>query len=86
MTKSEVRILIFDDPAENERGNDPSFVLINSTVYEAYSRSLPRIYYDTRVWLDYAPDFRDKVDALGQNPSQSGASAKVGWYNYVRGP
>ena len=32
----------------------------------------------TRAWLDYAPDFRGKKDALGQNAPQSGPKCQGG--------
>ena len=32
----------------------------------------------TRAWLDCAPDFRGKKDALGQNAPQSGPKCQVG--------
>jgi hypothetical protein len=33
---------------------------------------------DTQAWLDCAPDFRDKIDALGQNAPQSGPKCQDG--------
>ena len=32
----------------------------------------------TRAWLDCAPDFSGKIDALGQNAPQSGPKCQVG--------
>jgi hypothetical protein len=32
----------------------------------------------TRAWLDYAPVFGDKIDALGQNAPQSGSKRQGG--------
>ena len=32
----------------------------------------------TRAWLDYEPNFMDKIDALGQNPPKSGPKCQGG--------
>ena len=38
----------------------------------------PEFHNFTRAWLDCAPDFGGKIDALGQNPPQSGPKCPGG--------